>query len=68
MTLTHETLELNRSDGQRVVIYLATPGSPDHDAMVLLDLAAQATQAEQATQTGQAGPRTSRQVPGGLPG
>ncbi len=58
MTLAHETLELNRTDGQRVVIYLAAPGSPDHDAMVLLDLAA--AQAEQTTQAGQIMPRTSR--------
>jgi len=40
MTLAHETLEVNRTDGQRVVIYMAAPGSPDHDAMTLLDLAA----------------------------
>jgi transcriptional regulator with XRE-family HTH domain len=39
MTLAHEVLELNRTDGQRLVIYIATPGSPDHDAMTLLDLA-----------------------------
>ncbi len=40
MTLTHEVMSLNRTDGQRVVIYMAPPGSPDHDAMTLLDLAA----------------------------
>jgi transcriptional regulator with XRE-family HTH domain len=38
MTLAHEVLELNRTDGQRLVIYIAIPGSPDHDAMTLLDL------------------------------
>ena len=39
MTLDHEVLELNRTDGQRLVVYTAAPGSADHDAMVLLDLA-----------------------------
>ena len=39
LTLTHEVLDLNRTDGQRLVVYVASPGSPDHDAMVLLDLA-----------------------------
>ncbi|MEU1623898.1 helix-turn-helix transcriptional regulator [Streptomyces sp. NPDC020096] len=38
MTLTHEVVNLNRTDGQRLVIYMATPGGPDHDAMTLLDL------------------------------
>lgn len=40
MTLSHEGLSLNRAQGQRLVVYLAPPGSPDHDAMALLDLAA----------------------------
>jgi transcriptional regulator with XRE-family HTH domain len=39
MTLTHEVLNVNRAEGQRMVIYLATPGSPEHDAMTLLDFA-----------------------------
>jgi MmyB-like transcription regulator ligand binding domain len=37
LTLAHENLELNQADGQRLVVYLAQPGGPDHDAMVLLD-------------------------------
>ena len=32
------TLELS-PDGQRLVIYMAAPGTPDYDAMVLLDMA-----------------------------
>lgn len=40
MTLSHEGLSLNRAQGQRLVVYMAPPGSPDHDAMTLLDLAA----------------------------
>ncbi|WP_075734326.1 helix-turn-helix domain-containing protein [Streptomyces acidiscabies] len=40
MTLSHEGLSLNRAQGQRLVVYMAPPGSPDHDRMTLLDLAA----------------------------
>lgn len=39
MRLAHETLGLNRADGHCVIVYLAEPGTPDHDAMVLLDRA-----------------------------
>lgn len=38
MTLTHEVLNLNRTEGQRMVVYMAEPGSPDHDMMCLLDM------------------------------
>jgi transcriptional regulator with XRE-family HTH domain len=38
LTLAHEVMEINRTDGQRMVVYTAEPGSPDHDAMVLLDM------------------------------
>jgi MmyB-like transcription regulator ligand binding domain len=39
MTLAHETLHVGRADGQRLIAYLAAPGTPDHDAMTLLDRA-----------------------------
>ena len=39
MTLAHESLELTRTDGQRLVVYMAAPSTPDYDAMVLLDMA-----------------------------
>lgn len=39
MTLTHEVVNLNRTEGQRMVIYMAEPGSADHDMMSLLDMA-----------------------------
>jgi transcriptional regulator with XRE-family HTH domain len=39
MTLSYETMALANTDGQRLVVYLAPDPSPDHDAMVLLDLA-----------------------------
>jgi hypothetical protein len=37
MTVAHETLDLNHADGQRLIAYMAAPGTPDHDTMVLLD-------------------------------
>jgi transcriptional regulator with XRE-family HTH domain len=37
LRLAHETLGLSRADGHCVIVYLAEPGTPDHDAMVLLD-------------------------------
>jgi transcriptional regulator with XRE-family HTH domain len=37
LTLAHEVLDVNRAGGQRLVVYLAPPGTPDHDAMLLLD-------------------------------
>ncbi|GAB2449051.1 hypothetical protein GCM10027187_15450 [Streptosporangium sandarakinum] len=40
MTLSHEGLPLNRAQGRRLIVHMAPPGSPDHDAMTLLDLAA----------------------------
>jgi hypothetical protein len=39
LRLAHETVDLNRADGQRLLVYLAEPGTPDHDAMLLLDRA-----------------------------
>lgn len=42
MTLSHEVMEINRMDGGRVVVYSAEPGTPDYDAMVLLDMQAAA--------------------------
>ncbi|MGY0061576.1 helix-turn-helix transcriptional regulator [Streptomyces sp. LZ34] len=39
MTLGYEVYEVARTEGHRLVVYQAEPGSPDHDAMVLLGLA-----------------------------
>jgi transcriptional regulator with XRE-family HTH domain len=39
LRLAHETLDLNRADGQRLVVYLTEPGTADHDAVILLDRA-----------------------------
>ncbi|MEV6108081.1 helix-turn-helix transcriptional regulator [Streptomyces sp. NPDC051940] len=49
MALQYEVMSLARTNGQRLVAYQAVPGSPDHDAVVLLDLAASAAEAERAT-------------------
>ena len=40
MTLSYESLPLAGADGQRLIVYLAGPGTADHDAMVLLDMLA----------------------------
>jgi hypothetical protein len=38
LTLSYETLAVSGADGQRLCIYQATPGTPDHDALTLLAL------------------------------
>ncbi|MFB7630894.1 helix-turn-helix domain-containing protein [Streptomyces sp. NPDC056149] len=42
MCLSFEVMEIFRTDGQRLVTYQAPAGTPDHDAMVLLDMASPA--------------------------
>jgi transcriptional regulator with XRE-family HTH domain len=37
MTLCYENLPLAGAGGQRLIVYLARPGTADHDAMALLD-------------------------------
>jgi hypothetical protein len=39
MCLSFEVMAIFRTDGQRLVTYQAEPGTPDHDAMLLLDMA-----------------------------
>ncbi|MEU9126342.1 hypothetical protein AB0C96_42225 [Streptomyces sp. NPDC048506] len=39
MCLTFEVMAIFRTDGRRLVTYQAPPGAPDHDAMLLLDMA-----------------------------
>jgi hypothetical protein len=39
LTLSYEVLTPARTDGQRLVVYQAVPGTPDHDALLLLALA-----------------------------
>lgn len=42
MTLDYEAMELANADGQRLVAYYSVPGTPDHDAVTLLDMAGSA--------------------------
>jgi transcriptional regulator with XRE-family HTH domain len=38
MTLDYEAMELANTGGQRMIAYYAIPGTPDHDAVTLLDM------------------------------
>ncbi|WP_210588574.1 helix-turn-helix transcriptional regulator [Streptomyces sp. GESEQ-35] len=40
LTLTGQSMHLEDTPGQRLGVYTAEPGTPDHDAMLLLDLTA----------------------------
>ncbi|MEV8096478.1 helix-turn-helix transcriptional regulator [Kitasatospora sp. NPDC085879] len=40
ITLTAQSMNLEGTAGQRLGVYLAEPGTPDHDALLLLDLTA----------------------------
>ncbi|HET9171252.1 MAG TPA: helix-turn-helix transcriptional regulator [Actinospica sp.] len=60
ITLSHEVLEVVRTQDLRLVVYSAEPGTTDHDAIVLLDLrgagaldAASAVAAEPSIITGE---------------
>ncbi|MEU3793870.1 helix-turn-helix transcriptional regulator [Streptomyces fructofermentans] len=39
LTLTSQSLQIEGTPGQRIGVYTAEPGSPDHDALLLLDMA-----------------------------
>ncbi|MFJ4716317.1 helix-turn-helix transcriptional regulator [Streptomyces sp. NPDC088785] len=40
LTLTSQSLHIEGTPGQRIGVYTAEPGGPDHDALLLLDLTA----------------------------
>lgn len=40
LTLGYQSMQLEGTPGQRLVVYHAEPGTPDHDAMFLLDMTA----------------------------
>lgn len=40
LTLSGQSMQLEGTPGQRLGVYTAEPGSPDHDAMLLLDMTA----------------------------
>ncbi|UQT55978.1 helix-turn-helix transcriptional regulator [Streptomyces durmitorensis] len=48
MCLNFEVMSIFRTDGQRLVTYQAPPGTPDHDAMLLLDMASPTEAAPEA--------------------
>ncbi|CAM5509145.1 Putative DNA-binding protein OS=Streptomyces tendae OX=1932 GN=llpRV PE=4 SV=1 [Streptomyces tendae] len=43
VTLTSQSMHLEGTPGQRIGVYTAEPGTPDHDAMLLLDMTAPVT-------------------------
>ncbi|WP_327318374.1 helix-turn-helix transcriptional regulator [Streptomyces sp. NBC_01235] len=47
LTLTGQSMHLEGTPGQRLGVYSAEPGSPDHDAMLLLDMTAPEISAHQ---------------------
>ena len=76
MTLGHEVLDVVRTAGQRLVVYSAEPGTPDHDAMTLLDMkgaeltvasAASASAPGPAAATGSAAPSSAGAGPAASP-
>lgn len=50
ITLTAQAMHLEGTPGQRLGVYLAEPGTPDHDALLLLDMAAPQSAQEPAAQ------------------
>ncbi len=40
ITLTAQAMELEGTPGRRLGVYVAEPGTPEHDALLLLDLTA----------------------------
>lgn len=48
LTLSGQSMQLEGTPGQRLGVYTAEPGSPDHDAMLLLDMTAPAPSALRA--------------------
>jgi len=53
ITLGFQCMRLEGSPGQRLYVHFAEPGSPDHDAMVLLDMLASGSQEASSVQTRQ---------------
>ncbi|MER5440441.1 helix-turn-helix transcriptional regulator [Streptomyces sp. NPDC002790] len=49
LTLSSQSMHLEGTPGQRLGAYTAEPGTPDHDAMSLLDMTAQQPEGQTAT-------------------
>ncbi|MEV0749282.1 helix-turn-helix transcriptional regulator [Streptomyces sp. NBC_00184] len=52
LTLSGQSMNLEGTPGQRLGVYTAEPGSPDHDAMLLLDMTAPRPDTPQDTKAG----------------
>ncbi|WP_181764438.1 helix-turn-helix transcriptional regulator [Streptomyces albidus (ex Kaewkla and Franco 2022)] len=57
ITLTAQSMELEGTPGQRFGVYTAEPGTPDHDAMLLLDMTAPRSAPHPAEQDPEQPPR-----------
>ncbi len=40
LTLTAQSMQLDGTPGQRIAVYVAEPGTPEYDALLLLDMTA----------------------------
>ncbi|MFE3598830.1 helix-turn-helix transcriptional regulator [Streptomyces sp. NPDC059142] len=52
ITLAFQGMDLEGTPGQRMGVYTAEPGTPDHDAMLLLDMAATPAEPKPSTPRG----------------
>jgi len=59
ITLTGQGMELEGTPGQRLGVYVAEPGTPDHDALLLLDM----TAPQPASRGAEMNPEQSRKQP-----
>jgi transcriptional regulator with XRE-family HTH domain len=55
LTLSGQSMHLEDTPGQRLGVYTAEPGTPDHDAMLLLDLTAPQSAERLGAKAGQEG-------------
>ncbi|GAA3808477.1 helix-turn-helix transcriptional regulator [Streptomyces coacervatus] len=53
LTLSGQSMQLEETPGQRLGVYTAEPGTPDHDAMLLLDMTAPQSAGQLDTQVEQ---------------
>ena len=65
ITLTAQSMHLEGTPGQRLGVYVAEPGTPDHDAMLLLDLTPPVCTRARGARTHH--PDRHRFYPGGCP-
>ena len=57
LTLRYQTMQLDGTEGHSLAVYLAAPGTPEHDALILLDRLGQESAHEPADATLQTGQR-----------